>query len=71
MLSNPFVATEAFEDQDDRADSHAAEGLWQGVDVEDGVLHYAEIAPNVFHVPGVPAVVQTQPRNPDAAGAEL
>ena len=30
---------------------------------------YAEIAPNVFQVPGVPDTVHTLPMNPDAAGA--
>jgi len=30
---------------------------------------HADIAPNVFHVPGVPAVVQTHPGVPAAAGA--
>lgn len=29
----------------------------------------ATIAPKVFHVPGLPAVVQTQPMFPEAAGA--
>ena len=36
-----------------------------------GSLRQALIAPNVLNVPGVPAVVQTHPMVPPAAGAEL
>lgn len=36
-----------------------------------GAHYHAEIAPKVFHVPGVPAVVQTHPIVPPAVGAEL
>ena len=32
---------------------------------------HALMAPNVFHVPGVPAVVHTQPTAPLGAGAEF
>ena len=36
-----------------------------------GADSHAEIAPKVFHVPGVPDAIQTQPINPDAEGVAL